>query len=134
MDNLKQDTTVTTATGAKVEAPQSAVQPVPTPAPTPAQQSAPTVAPPVQTPAQQSVPTVAPPDKATRFKSRAEDQASRIMAEIKRMNKLTNRKYYSYTEDQIDELFGAIQKSLDEVKASFTTGTIEKKKLFTFSK
>lgn len=125
MENLEKETvtTATVTTGAKVEAPQSApqsaVQPVPTPAPTPAQQS---------------VSTVAPPDKATRFKSRAEDQASRIMAEIKRMNKLTNRKYYSYTEDQIDELFGAIQQSLDEAKASFTTGTIEKKKLFTFSK
>lgn len=114
MENLEKET-VTTVTGAKVEAPQPAVQPV-------------------QQPAQQSAPTVAPPDKAARFKNRAEDQASRIMAEIKRMNKLTNRKYYSYTEDQIDELFGAIQKSIDEVKASFTTGTIEKKKLFTFSK
>lgn len=129
MENLEKETvtTATVTTGAKVEAPQpaqqSAVQSV--------QQSAPTVP---QTPAQQPAPTVAPPDKAARFKNRAEDQASRIMAEIKRMNKLTNRKYYSYTTEQIDELFGAIQKTLDEVKASFTTGTIEKKKLFTFSK
>lgn len=130
MENLEKETVTTaTATGAKVEAPQPA-QLAPQPAVQPVQQPAPTV----QTPAQQSVPTVAPPDKATRFKNRAEDQASRIMAEIKRMNKLTNRKYYAYTPEQIDELFGAIQKSLDEVKASFTTGTIEKKKLFTFSK
>lgn len=131
MESLEKETVTT---GAKVEAPQPAVQPAQPAVQSvqqPAQQSAPTVP---QTPAQQSAPTVAPPDKAARFKNRAEDQASRIMAEIKRMNKLTNRKYYSYTEDQIDELFGAIQKSLDEVKASFTTGTIEKKKLFTFSK
>ena len=127
MENLEKETVTT---GAKVEAPQPAVQPA-QPAVQSVQQPAPTVP---QTPAQQSAPTVAPPDKAARFKNRAEDQASRIMAEIKRMNKLTNRKYYSYTENQIDELFGAIQKSLDEVKASFTTGTIEKKKLFTFSK
>lgn len=127
MESLEKETVTTvTVTGAKVEAPQPAVQPAP--------QSAVQPAPTVQTSAQQSAPTVAPPDKATRFKNRAEDQASRIMAEIKRMNKLTNRKYYSYTTEQIDELFGAIQKSLDEVKASFTTGTIEKKKLFTFSK
>ena len=134
MENLEKETVTTvTVTGAKVEAPQPAVQSVQQPA-QPAVQSVQQPAPTVQTPAQQSAPTVAPPDKATRFKNRAEDQASRIMAEIKRMNKLTNRKYYSYTEDQIDELFGAIQKSIDEVKASFTTGTIEKKKLFTFSK
>ena len=123
-------TTATVTTGAKVEAPQSAVQSAPQSAVQPVQQPAPTV----QTPAQQSAPTIEPPDKAARFKSRAEDQVSRIMAEIKRMNKLTNRKYYAYTPEQIAELFGAIQQSLDEVKASFTTGTIEKKKLFTFSK
>lgn len=118
MENLKQDSTVTTATvttGAKVEAPQSAVQSVPTVPQTPAQQSAPT-------------------DKDARFKNRAEDQVSRIMAEIKRMNKLTNRKYYSYTTEQIDELFEAIQKELEEAKASFTTGTRAKEKLFKFSK
>lgn len=114
MENLSQDTTVTTATvatGAKVETPQT----------------------PSQTPVQ-SAPTVAPPDKAERFKNRAEDQVSRIMAEIKRMNKLTNRKYYSYTTEQIDELFEAIQKELEEAKASFTTGTRAKEKLFKFSK
>ena len=136
MENFEKETvtTATVTTGAKVEAPQSAVQSAPQSAVQPVQQPAVQSAPTVQTPAQQSVSTVAPPDKATRFKSRAEAQTSRIMAEIKRMNKLTNRKYYAYTPEQIDELFGAIQQSLDEVKASFTTGTIEKKKLFTFSK
>lgn len=122
MENLSQDTTVTTATvatGAKVETPQ-------TPSQTPVQ-SAPQ-------PAQQSAPTVAPPDKAARFKNRAEDQVSRIMAEIKRIKKLANRKYYDYTPELIDELFEAIQKEIEEAKTSFTTGTIEKKKLFTFSK
>lgn len=115
MENLSQDTTVTTATvtetGAKLEAPQT----------------------PSQAP-EQSAPAVAPPDKAERFKNRAEDQVSRIMAEIKRMNKLTNRKYYSYKTEQIDELFEAIQKELEEAKASFTTGTRTKEKLFKFSK
>lgn len=119
MENLKQDSTVTTATtGAKVEAPQPAVQSVPTVPQAPEQS------------AQQSAPT----DKDARFKNRAEDQVSRILAEIKRMNKLTNRKYYSYKTEQIDELFEAIQKELEEAKASFTTGTREKEKLFKFSK
>lgn len=117
MENLSQDTTVTvTETGAKVEAPQTSSQ-----AP---EQSA-----------QQSAPQpTAQTDKATRFKNRAEDQVSRIMAEIKRMNKLANRKYYDYTPELIDELFEAIQKELEEAKASFTTGTRAKEKLFKFSK
>lgn len=129
MENLKQDSTVTTATvttGAKVEAPQSAQL-----APQSAVQSVPTVP---QTPAQQSAQQSAPTDKDARFKNRAEDQVSRILAEIKRMNKLTNRKYYSYQTEQIDELFEAIQKELEEAKASFTTGTRAKEKLFKFSK
>ena len=43
------------------------------------------------------------------------------------------RKYYTYTPEQISELFGAIHTALDEVQASFTADTVEKKKLFTFS-
>lgn len=72
-------------------------------------------------------------DKATRFINRAENQASKVMAEIEKLQKLSNRKYYTYSSDQINELFGAIQTALDEAKATFTSDTVEKKKLFTFS-
>lgn len=47
--------------------------------------------------------------------------------------KLSNKKYYTYSTEQINELFGAIQTALDETKATFTTTNAEKKKLFTFS-
>lgn len=72
-------------------------------------------------------------DKATRFITRAENQASKVMAEIEKLQKLSNKKYYSYTPEQISELFGAIQTAFDEAKANFTSDTVEKKKLFTFS-
>lgn len=72
-------------------------------------------------------------DKAARFKEKAENQASKVMAEIEKLQKLSNKKYYTYSTEQINELFVAIQSVLDETKATFTTSNPEKKKLFTFS-
>lgn len=72
-------------------------------------------------------------DKSARFKEKAENQASKVMAELEKLQKLSNRKYYTYTTEQVNELFGAIQSVLDETKATFTTSNPEKKKLFTFS-
>lgn len=75
----------------------------------------------------------AQPDKSARFKERAENQASKVIAELEKLQKLSNKKYYTYSTEQINELFGAIQSVLDETKATFTTSNPEKKKLFTFS-
>lgn len=75
----------------------------------------------------------AQPDKSARFKEKAENQTSKVMAEIEKLQKLSNRKYYTYNSEQVNELFGAIQSVLDETKATFTTSNVEKKKLFTFS-
>lgn len=72
-------------------------------------------------------------EKSARFITRAENQASKAMAEIEKLQKLANRKYYTYTPEQVNELFGAIQSSLDEAQASFTSGSPEKKKRFSFS-
>lgn len=85
--------------------------------------------------AQQTVTSQTTPqtDKAVRFKERAETQTSKVMAEIEKLQKLSNKKYYSYTPAQINEVFGAIQTALDEAKESFTSDSPEKKKLFTFS-
>lgn len=75
----------------------------------------------------------AQPDKSARFKERAENQASKVIAELEKLQKLSNKKYYTYSTEQINELFGAIQTVLDDAKATFTTSNPEKKKLFTFS-
>ena len=77
--------------------------------------------------------TPAQSEKSTRFITRAEKQASKVMAEIEKLQKLANRKYYTYTPEQVNELFGAIQSSLDEAKDSFTSDSPEKKKRFSFS-
>ena len=96
---------------------------------------APTVGAEAVQPAQQSTApqTPAQSDKALRFKNRAELQTSKVMAELEKLQKLSNKKYYSYTPEQISELFGATQTAFDEAKANFTSDTVEKKKLFTFS-
>ena len=75
----------------------------------------------------------AQPDKTARFKEKAENQTSKVMAEIEKLQKLSNKKYYTYSTEQINELFGAIQTVLDEAKTSFTSDNAGKKKLFTFS-
>ena len=75
----------------------------------------------------------AQPDKSARFKEKAENQGSKVIAELEKLQKLSNRKYYTYTTEQINELFGAIQTALDEAKDAFTSDNAEKKKLFTFS-
>ena len=75
----------------------------------------------------------AQPDKSARFKEKAENQTSKVMAELEKLQKLSNRKYYTYNSEQVNELFGAIQTALDETKTSFTSDNVEKKKLFTFS-
>lgn len=96
---------------------------------------APTVGAEAVQPVQQAAAPQAPAqtDKSARFITRAENQASKVMAEIEKLQKLANRKYYTYTPEQVSELFGAIQTELDEAKATFTSDTVEKKKLFTFS-
>lgn len=91
-----------------------------------------TPAPTVSTEATQPV-QQAQPDKSARFKEKAENQASKVMAEIEKLQKLSNRKYYTYNSEQVNELFEAIQTALDETKTSFTSDNVEKKKLFTFS-
>ena len=72
-------------------------------------------------------------DKSARFIQKAENQTSKVMAELEKLQKLSNMKYYTYSTEQVNELFGAIQTVLDEAKASFTSDSSEKKKRFTFS-
>lgn len=71
--------------------------------------------------------------KAQRFIERAEAQTSKIISSIGDMKKLSNKKYYTYSAEQVNEMIGAIQSALDELKKEFFTDTTEKKKVFTFS-
>lgn len=83
-----------------------------------------------QTPALDNITTDA---KALRFIDRAEAQTSKIISLIGDMKKLSNKKYYTYSAEQVNEMMSAIQSAMDEVKKEFLTDTTEKKKVFTFS-
>lgn len=72
-------------------------------------------------------------ENAQRFIERAEAQTSKVISSIESMKKLSNKKYYTYSAEQVNEMIGAIQSALDELKKEFLTDTTEKKKVFTFS-
>ena len=72
-------------------------------------------------------------EKASRFKAKAEKQVSKILLDIESLEKLSNKRYYTYSSEQVQELFGAIQAELEKAKDSFTADAPEKKKRFTFS-
>lgn len=79
----------------------------------------------------------AQPDKSARFKEKAENQTSKVMAEIEKLQKLSNKKYYTYSTEQINELFVAIQSVLDETKATIHNKQSRKEKtvyLFSINK
>ena len=67
------------------------------------------------------------------YKEKSKINISMVIPTGEQLQKLSNKKYYTYSTEQINELFGAIQSALDETKATFTTTNAEKKKLFTFS-
>ncbi len=72
-------------------------------------------------------------ENALRFITKAEAQTSKVISAIEGMKKLSNKKYYTYTSYQVNEMCMAIQSELDELKKEFLTDTTEKKKVFTFS-
>lgn len=77
--------------------------------------------------------TPAQADKAARFKEKAEAQASKVIAEIEKLQKLSNKKYYTYSTEQVEELFDALYVEMSETEQYFKADIVEKKKLFTFS-
>lgn len=76
---------------------------------------------------------IATDENALRFIERAEAQTSKVISAIEGMKKLSNKKYYTYSAEQVNEMMSAIQSALDELKKEFLTDTTEKKKVFTFS-
>ena len=72
-------------------------------------------------------------EKAIRFKAKAEKQVSKILLDLEALEKLSNKRYYTYSSEQVQEFVSAIQLSLDRVKAAYTSDAVAEKKRFTFS-
>lgn len=65
--------------------------------------------------------------KENRFKRIASRRVNKILYDIKVLGNLSNKNHYSYEEDDVNKIFGAIEKDLKTVKALFRNNTTSRK-------
>ena len=64
-----------------------------------------------------------------RFKRIATSRTNAVLDKLRILGNLSNRQMYSYSEQDINKIFSAINKQLKEVRAKFNTRKEEKFKL-----
>ena len=64
-----------------------------------------------------------------RFKRVAEARTNAILNKIRILGHVSNKQLYSYTEEDIDKIFSAINKKLREIRAKFNYQKQERFKL-----
>jgi len=64
-----------------------------------------------------------------RFKRVAEARTNAILDKVRILGNLSNRQMYSYSEEDINKIFSAINKQLKEVRAKFNSQKQKKFKL-----
>ena len=64
-----------------------------------------------------------------RFKRVAEARTNVVIDKLRILGNVSNRQIYSYSEEDIDKMFSAINKQLREVKAKFNSHKRDKFKL-----
>lgn len=69
-------------------------------------------------------------NKKANFKRIAENRTNKIIDQISLLGNLSNSSYYEYTDAQIEAIFDAIQKELDNQKSKFIKTKTGKKKRF----
>lgn len=69
-------------------------------------------------------------NKKDNFKRIAEKRTNKIIESISKLQNLTNTSFYEYTEEQIEAIFKAIQKELDNQKKIFEYDKKKEKKRF----
>ena len=62
-------------------------------------------------------------DKDAKFVELAEKRVNRTIKDLKLIRNLSNKNYYSYTEEQSKRIIRALQTELDAVKKSFEEST-----------
>lgn len=67
-------------------------------------------------------------DKKDNFKRIAEARTNKILSSISLLGNLSNKSYYEYTDEQIDNIFEAIQSELIKQKEKFESNGRNKKK------
>lgn len=67
-------------------------------------------------------------DKKDNFIRIAEARTNKILSSISLLGNLSNKSYYEYTDEQIDNIFKAIQSELIKQKEKFESNGRNKKK------
>lgn len=63
-----------------------------------------------------------------RFKRLAEQRVNAVLDKLRLLGQLSNRSNYEYTDEQVEAIFRAIQKDVNETKAKFREGRKQKKR------
>ena len=69
-------------------------------------------------------------NKKDNFKRIAEKRTNKIIESISKLQNLTNTSFYEYSDDQIEAIFNAIQKELDNQRKIFEDNKNKEKKRF----
>ena len=57
--------------------------------------------------------------KAVKFRTLAEQRVSRVLKLVRMIGKLSRRSSYEYSEAQVEQMFGAMHKELEEAEEGF---------------
>lgn len=66
--------------------------------------------------------------KSDKFVRLAEGRMTKVRVALARLDNLSNRSTYDYTEEQVNQMFGILEKELAEIKNSFLKANKEEKK------
>ncbi len=69
--------------------------------------------------------------KEHRFKRLAEQRVNVILDKLRLLGQLSNRRNYDYLDTEVEAIFRAIQKDLNDIKAKFKDGP-ERRRRFRF--
>ena len=69
-------------------------------------------------------------NKKDNFKRIAEKRTNKIIESISKLQNLTNTSFYEYSSEQIDAIFDAIQKELENQRSIFEKDKKKEKKRF----
>lgn len=58
-------------------------------------------------------------DKASKFKNTSLDLVRKAIVAIEKLEKVSNKKQFDYSEEDVEKMFSALQEALDDTKAKF---------------
>jgi len=70
--------------------------------------------------------------RAEKFIRLAEFRMNKAMDAVGRLENLSNRSSYEYSQEQVDAMFGALEGQIADIKAKFVTKKTESKSVFSF--